>query len=216
MQDCVLRQRLSSKKNLMGSPIVKLAFLIGANIAQASIASGLLAETSRYGTATIKRTDGYWQKLAHLVLVVSLVAATTVALAQNLPPPSRTVYKCDVAGKIVYSDSPCLGAVRVDVEPTRGVSKLSGKEQVGKDVRDERLNEGTARALQPIFGETAAERALRHRRAKLRPEDARECANLDADMAAEELAERSAKAAELAAVQRRLYQLRLQHKQLRC
>lgn len=44
----------------------------------------------------------------------------SMALAQSLPPSSRTVFKCEVAGKVVYSDTPCLGASKVDVEPTRG------------------------------------------------------------------------------------------------
>jgi hypothetical protein len=53
-----------------------------------------------------------------------------VTFAQSLPAPSRTVYKCEVGGKVTYSDSPCLGATRIDVEPTRGVSKLSGSQRV--------------------------------------------------------------------------------------
>lgn len=40
------------------------------------------------------------------------------ASAQNLPPPSRTVFRCDLDGKVTYSDSPCLGACTIEVEPT--------------------------------------------------------------------------------------------------
>jgi hypothetical protein len=48
-------------------------------------------------------------------LFVALAAAAgTAAHAQpgDLRQPSRTV-----AGKVTYSDEPCAGAVRVDVEP---------------------------------------------------------------------------------------------------
>ena len=44
----------------------------------------------------------------------------------KLPPTSRTVYKCQEGAKTVYSDEPCLGAQRINVEPTRGLDKSSG------------------------------------------------------------------------------------------
>lgn len=44
----------------MATPSDKLAVLIDADNAQAAIASELLAEVSRYGTATIKRAYGDW------------------------------------------------------------------------------------------------------------------------------------------------------------
>jgi hypothetical protein len=44
----------------MANPTDKLAVLIDADNAQAAIASELLAEVSRYGTATIKRAYGDW------------------------------------------------------------------------------------------------------------------------------------------------------------
>jgi hypothetical protein len=42
------------------------------------------------------------------LIVTSLllvIAASTVASAQTLPAPSRTVYKCNVSGKMTYSDA---------------------------------------------------------------------------------------------------------------
>ncbi|MEK8086891.1 hypothetical protein WNB94_10760 [Aquabacterium sp. A3] len=47
---------------------------------------------------------------------------STHAIATSLPPPSRTVYKCEVGGKVHYADSPCVGAQKVDVTPTRGMN----------------------------------------------------------------------------------------------
>lgn len=138
------------------------------------------------------------------------------ALAQKLPPPSRTVFKCDAGGKVVYSDSPCLGAERIDVEPTRGLNKSSGTEKVGSDVRRERHNEQIADALKPVFGETAQERAKRHARAKLGPEARSKCANLDRDIPAAEQQEATAAPTTLGSSQARLLGLRSQYRELQC
>lgn len=80
-----------------------------------------------------------------------LVLASLPAHAQ-LPAPSRTIYKCAVAGKIAYTDVPCLGAKRLDVVPARGVDKLSGTSRVGATVAREYQQEGMARALKPLLG----------------------------------------------------------------
>lgn len=143
-----------------------------------------------------------------------LVGAT--ASAQKLPPPSRTVYKCDEGGKVVYSDSPCLGAQRVDVEPTRGVNQLSGSKRTGADVRHEQHNEAMAKALQPVFNETAEQRAMRHRRAKLAPEARLKCSALDNQLSTTEGEERRASESDRHTVQSRLLALRKQHQALRC
>jgi hypothetical protein len=44
-------------------------------------------------------------------LVVLVILISQFALAQSLPPSSRTVYKCEVAGK-----TPCLDAVKIWAE----------------------------------------------------------------------------------------------------
>jgi hypothetical protein len=112
--------------------------------------------------------------------VSAVLAQHAVAHGQTLPPASRTDYKCEVNGKVVYSDSPCLGARRVDVTPTRGLDRSTGQARTGSDVRDERLNEQMAEALRPLLNETPEERALRHRRSKLSPEARAQCRSLDA------------------------------------
>jgi hypothetical protein len=150
-----------------------------------------------------------------LIASTSMLLTATVS-GQNLPPPSRTVYKCDSGGKVVYSDSPCIGAQRVDVEPTRGMNKSSGTERVGADVRTERTNEAVANALRLVFNESAEQRAKRHRRAKLPPASQTQCRKLDDDIANAEAREKAAPQSERAEVQKGLYALRLQHSQLKC
>ncbi|OGS97878.1 MAG: hypothetical protein A3K04_04695 [Gallionellales bacterium RBG_16_56_9] len=136
--------------------------------------------------------------------------------AQELPPPSRDVFRCEEGGKVVYSDNPCLGAKRVDVQPTRGLNKVSGTERVGADVRRERQNEQMADALRPVFGETAEQRAKRHRRASLSPTAQAACTKLDAEVSSAEQQERESARELLQSVQARLYQLRLQYSRLKC
>lgn len=53
-----------------------------------------------------------------------LLMSTTLPGHAQLPAQSRTIYRCEVNGKIACTDKPCLGAKRLDVVPTRGVDKL--------------------------------------------------------------------------------------------
>lgn len=149
-------------------------------------------------------------------IALALVAASVPAWSQRLPPASRTVFKCEADGKVVYSDAPCLGAKRVDVEPTRGMSRMSGQERVGSDVRRERVSEQIAEAYKPIFGENAQQRATRHRRAKLSADARGRCGRLDREVLAGEAHEAKAEGEELGRVQKRLLRLRKAQQALGC
>ena len=148
-------------------------------------------------------------------LLFLFLASTTVA-AQSLPPPSRTVYKCEDGKRTYYTDSPCLGAKKVDVEPTRGLNKSSGKELTGQDVQREKNNELAANALRPILSETPEQRATRHRRFKLEPQAKAECARLDTRIPRLVDQEKSATREQLPAVQRELLSMRIRFHDLRC
>jgi hypothetical protein len=154
---------------------------------------------------------------ADLIIVSALAAFSSgLAIAQALPAPSRTVYKCNVAGRVVYSDSPCLGARRVDVTPTQGLDKSSGTERVGTDVQQERHNEAMAEALRPLFAETAEQRAKRHHRASLAPHVRQQCEALDRGILSAEMEEGRTAQAEQQTVQGRLLRMRTQHRKLKC
>lgn len=139
-----------------------------------------------------------------------------LASAQGLPPPSRTMYKCKVNGTTTYSDAPCLGATRLEVEPTRGVSALSGRERIGQDIALERHREALAQAWRPITGMDAKEYAVFARRAQLAPVVRLECRNLDQSMLEAERDEQGAARAQLREVQERLLLLRRRFRELRC
>lgn len=121
-----------------------------------------------------------------------------------------------VAGKTVYSDAPCLGAVKVDVEPTRGLNKLSGRELVGADVRREQHRESFAQAIRPLTGLDAKQLDTQGRHMKLARPVQEDCRRLDGEIPVaqreEGLAERSA----LADAKARLLRLRQRFRELGC
>ena len=158
-------------------------------------------------------------RLSHRNLVAALAALTLVSTqvcAQQLPPPSRTVFKCDVAGKTVYSDSPCLGAQKINIEPTRGLNKSSGRELIGADVRRELQREMFTDAVRPITGMDAKQFETRGRRMKLTPEAQRECQHLDSQISVAEKEETLAKQPLLADIQEQLFRKRNRFRELGC
>lgn len=151
------------------------------------------------------------------VAVLVLIAVAEGASAQSLPPPSRTVFKCEAGGRVIYSDSPCLGASKIDVEPTRGLNKSTGRVREGHDVQRERWNEGLAEALKPLTGgKDAKQLSNMERRMRLPPEAQRECRTLDSRIPEQEALEARASAAELQSVQRELFASRSRWRHLGC
>jgi hypothetical protein len=153
-----------------------------------------------------------------LIATVSLAFASAQADAQThkLPPTSRSVFKCEVAGKVVYSDAPCLGAQKLDVEPTRGLSKTSGREQVGNDVRREQHREMFADAIRPLTGMDAKQLDVQGRRMQLTPNAQRECRRLDAEIPIAEKQEKLVKQQALADVQAQLFRMRRSFREQGC
>jgi hypothetical protein len=163
--------------------------------------------------------------VAVMVTLVGLLAAREAqAQTSPFPAPSRTVFKCQVQGKVAYSDQPCLGAQRIDVEPTRGLDKSSGQTKTGADVRNERFSEQVAEAIRPLTGMDAAQYAIEKRRIKLPASAKAECARLDRSIAVDEATERQAQRsadrsperAALPELQRRLLAQRVQQRSLVC
>ena len=116
-----------------------------------------------------------------------------------------------------YSDSPCLGAKKLEVEPTRGLNKSSGKERIGQDVRREKEREMFADAVRPLTGMDAKQLDRAGRRLKLSPEVQRECRRLDYDVPAAEQVEREATAqVDVKAAQERVFKLRAAYRKLGC
>ena len=145
-----------------------------------------------------------------------LSGPVSAQVSGKLPAPSRTVFKCEAGGKVVYSDEPCLGAKRIDVEPTRGMDTSSGKSRTGRDVSNERFNEQFADALKPLTGETREQFESRRHRVYLEPAAQHECRQLDANVAALESDERATPPADRAKVQAKLLESRKRQREIRC
>ena len=155
--------------------------------------------------------------LTPLGSMLAILLSVAPALAQSLPPPSRTVYKCEGGGKVRYSDAPCLGARKVDVEPTRGLNKSSGREQTGSDVRQEQFRENLAEGIKPLSGMSPKQFEQFGRRQRLSAEAQRECRALDHQLPTAEAGEAAASApGERNIAHRRLLKLRTAYQTLRC
>jgi hypothetical protein len=159
-------------------------------------------------------------KLAFLLgpVAAALFVSQTVSVAQTptLPQPTRTVYKCVVAKKVVYTDEPCIGAKVVDVEPSRGFNKSTGRELIGADVSREKRSEAFATAVKPVTGMTPEQFEIQKRRTKLTPEARSECTALDRSIPQSEADERVAGAKSKTSVQRALFAQRKRYRELRC
>jgi hypothetical protein len=77
-------------------------------------------------------------------------------------------------------------------------------------------NKAIAEALQPLFGETPAEREKRHRRFKLPPGDRMECDKLDTRLPAQQSATRNVDKAAAAKAETILFESRKRYRELRC
>jgi len=155
-------------------------------------------------------------RLMLIPLFVGLALMTTTGYAQKLPATTRTVFKCQVGGKAVYSDTPCLGAEQINVEPTRGLSKSSGRELIGSDVRREQNREMFVEAVRPATGLDSKQFDTFGRRMKLSSESQQECRRLDSEIPITEKAVKDAKQPELGVLEERLFQLRTRFRTLGC
>ncbi|CAN5190773.1 hypothetical protein BH10PSE16_BH10PSE16_39050 [soil metagenome] len=132
-----------------------------------------------------------------------MVGAAGCCQAQSQP-----TYKCVTAGKVAYSDEPCVGAIVVDTTPTQGLDKITGTSKKGADVQKIEFNKAMAEALKPVFNETPDQRSQRHKRSKLLELDKLECGRLEGEIQDKRVMDTR----ELVA----LYQARKRYKDLKC
>ena len=133
------------------------------------------------------------------LIYLALVMAS-VCQAQSQP-----TYKCVTAGKVSYSDEPCVGATVVDITPTQGLDKITGTSKKGADVQRSEHNKLMADIFKPILRQTPEERARATKRAGMLPEENAECYMLDGQV-------RDSKSRNEVS----LYQTRKRYKDLKC
>lgn len=134
----------------------------------------------------------------------------------KVPPTSRTVFKCNVDGKVVYSDNPCLGAQVLNIQPTRGLNQSTGKEITGRDVMVEKNHEAFVQAVKPVTGMDQHEFDVAKQRVNMSGPQKAECVRLDSEIAAGETQERSVAKDALIGIQARLLAMRTRYKGLGC
>ena len=92
---------------------------------------------------------------------------------------SQQVYRCESAGKVSYSDEPCINAKVIDAIPTQGAHSLSGKKTSNSQVAHEEIRKSFDNAMKPITGLSHEQMNVERRRSKLSHDEKRECAKLD-------------------------------------
>lgn len=146
-----------------------------------------------------------------LLPVLPLLLAACAATAG---PP---VYRCETAGKVSYSDSPCVGAKVIDATPNQGVDKMTGTSRKGRDVQRTELNHAFDDALRPLTGKSRDEMDVLRRRVKLPAQDQRECQRLDGRLPdLENAAQRGSSGTSKAQADVELYQARKRYFDLKC
>ena len=91
----------------------------------------------------------------------------------------KPVYRCESAGRVGYSDAPCVGATEIDATPTQGMDKMTGASRKGADVQRDERNAAMANALKPLTGMTADQYRVHKHRFKLSASEKAECVRLD-------------------------------------
>ena len=128
----------------------------------------------------------------------------------------KPVYRCETAGKVSYSDAPCVGAKEIDATPTQGMDKMTGASRKGADVQRAEHNALMADALKPLTGMSPEQYRVYKHRFKLSPRDKAECTRLDTELP--ELKQRAATATptDKALADVELYKARKQFNDLNC
>ena len=118
----------------------------------------------------------------------------------------------------MFSDEPCLGAKRVDVQPTQGMDKWSGKSRKGEEVRRNEHHRQLDKVTRPLHGRTHEEMNVQRRRTgnHLTPAEHARCAVLDQRLKTHEAREQDVAGESLARTQQGLLELRREYRALGC
>lgn len=128
----------------------------------------------------------------------------------------KPVYRCETAGKVSYSDAPCVGAKEIDTTPTQGMDKMTGASRKGADVQRAEHNALMADALKPLTGMSPEQYRVYKHRFKLSPRDKAECTRLDTELPELKQRAATAPASDKALAEVELYKARKQFNDLNC
>ncbi|MHB1114850.1 MAG: DUF4124 domain-containing protein [Acidovorax defluvii] len=144
---------------------------------------------------------------------LALLCLLSFSIAAHAQKP---VYRCETAGKVSYSDAPCVGAKEIDATPTQGMDKMTGTSRKGADVRRDEHNALMADALKPLTGMSPEQYRVYKHRFKLSPRDKAECARLDTELPVLKRRAATAPPGDKALADVELYKARKQFNDLNC
>ena len=155
------------------------------------------------------------------LLGVVVAAVSVCALAQPVTPASRSAYKCKIDGKTVYSDEPCLGAQKIDIEPSKSANATTRSSASSNARRQQPRPEPQAEASAQGDHATAADAETKPAqvlsgRARLSSASQRECRDLESSITVLEREEKEASKSELPRVQGQLFTKRKRFVDLGC
>lgn len=132
--------------------------------------------------------------------------------AQDLPPPTATVYKCHVQGRVLYTDAPCPGAKTIAVTPPRPQPRA-----VPPAPAPVPLSAAPTAAIRTdSIRNDATPKEVQYRRFRLTPRERTECRRLDDALPAREAELRNAAPAERDTIEADVQRLRGRVRQLGC
>lgn len=174
---------------------------------------------TRFGRALAHGPFQLYCTLSHLDMASLFRILPPLLMGLWLAPHAhaqKPVYRCETDGRVSYSSEPCVGAREIDVTPTQGLDKMTGKSRKSADVLRQELDNAVSKALQPLTGMTPEQFAVHKRRIGLSARDKADCARLDATLP--ELKQRASMAtpAEHTEADMSLYKARKQFNDLNC
>jgi len=156
--------------------------------------------------------------LPAITLLISGAFIHSTGIAQTIKSPAnnRIVFKCTVDGTVVYSDNPCLGAQVLNVQPTRGLNKSTGKEVTGRDVMLEKNHEAFVNAVELLTGMDLNQFDEAKRRIYMTGKQKTECVQLDNDIVSAQSHEKVASKDALPGIQSNLVNMRTKYRGSGC
>ncbi len=146
----------------------------------------------------------------HALGAILAICSGTAAIAQPV------VYRCETAGKVAYSDSPCVGAKVIDATPTQGMDKMAGRSRKGREVQRDEFNRQLDGAIRPLTSRSHEDMNVLRKRVYLPAKDQQQCARLDGLLPTLEADAQAAKGEARARADVDLYKVRKQFFDLKC
>ena len=110
---------------------------------------------------------------------LSRFALLCVALGLPYTVMAQQVYRCEVNGKVSYSNEPCQGAKVVNTTPAQSSDRTSGQQRKDMDALKAELERNNATKTRALAAKTPEDPEVAKRRENLTPLAKHSCSLLD-------------------------------------